>query len=130
MPYQARRPELIIGTSVGSGQCVALVEQTAHAPPTHFWHQGDLVRGNVRIGPGTVIATFDPNGLYGNHTDGTSHAAIYLGQDENGIQVIDQWVEHRRNHKPWAHHASRRTILFGHTHGQAVDNADNYHVIR
>lgn len=39
--------------------------------------------------PGTAIATFDPSGKYGNHTDGRSHAAIYLGQDATGIQVLD-----------------------------------------
>ena len=46
----------------------------------------------MALRPGTAIATFDPDGRYGNHTDGRSHAAIYLGQDATGIRVIDQWV--------------------------------------
>lgn len=43
------------------------------------------MQGNDAIKPGTAIATFDKNGHY------EGHAAIYLGQDKNGIRVIDQW---------------------------------------
>ncbi len=39
----------------------------------------------------TAIATFDANGRYGNHTNGTSDAAIYLSQDMRGVEIIDQW---------------------------------------
>jgi hypothetical protein len=49
----------------------------------------------IEPAPGTIIATFDPNGHYGNHTDGRSHAAIYLGQNASGIQIIDQFIEKR-----------------------------------
>ena len=128
LPYVAQKPELLSGTSSGDGQCVALVKRAAHAPPTSFWRRGALVKGNANLQPGTAIATFDPIGRYGNHTNGTSHAAIYLGQDANGIRVLDQWIE-TRNHKPWHRHASERTIRFGATHGHPVNNADNYHVI-
>lgn len=58
-------------------------------PHTAAWQRGALVKGNVNMVPGTAIATFDPSGKYGNHTDGRSHAAIYLGQDATGIQVLD-----------------------------------------
>ena len=128
LPYVAQSPELLSGTSSGDGQCVALVKRAAHAPPTSFWRRGALVKGNARLQPGTVIATFDPIGRYGNHTNGTSHAAIYLGQDANGIRVLDQWVE-TRGHKPWHRPASERTIRFGATHDHAVNNADNYYVV-
>ena len=130
MPYIAQRAELLAGVSSGDGQCVALVKRAAHAAPTSFWRRGALVKGNTQLQPGTAIATFDPVGRYGNYTNGTSHAAIYLGQDAQGIRVLDQWVDTKsKNHKPWHRPAAERTIGFGQTHKVAVDNADNYHVI-
>jgi hypothetical protein len=49
----------------------------------------------VCLTPGTAIATFDPNGTYGNHTDGRSHAAILMASDPKlGLHVWDQWVGH------------------------------------
>lgn len=81
------------GQAVGSGQCVALVQAAdSSVGLTRTWTQGAAVQGNTSLQPGTPIATFDANGTYGNHTDGSSHAAIYLGQDANGIQVMDQWM--------------------------------------
>jgi hypothetical protein len=73
--------------SFGDGECVALVraEAGAGAPQAKDLRPGIQVRGNTAIRPGTAIATFNNAG----HYDG--HAAIYLGQDEYGIQVIDQW---------------------------------------
>jgi hypothetical protein len=44
------------------------------------------VRG-ASITSGTAIATF-PNGKY------SGHAAIYVGQDSNGIQVWDQVIRY------------------------------------
>ena len=41
---------------------------------------------NVVISPGTVIATFGKMGRY------TGHAAIYLGQNDGGLDVFDQWA--------------------------------------
>lgn len=79
------------GTSVGTGQCVALVQSYAGAPLTKDWAQGDQVKGNTSLASGTAIATFNSNGNYANNTDGTSHAAIYIGQDSTGIIVVDQW---------------------------------------
>src|SRR5579863_8930857 len=92
MAYIAQDPESHQGTVVGSGQCVAFVEQASGAPLTSSWHCGDKVRGNSTIQKGTAIATFDANGKYTNSTDGTSHAAIYIGQDAVGLQVWDQWT--------------------------------------
>jgi hypothetical protein len=93
MAYVAPSPEAYQGQAVGSGQCVAFVEKASGAPLTSGWHRGMQVKGNAaQIQKGTAIATFDSNNTYGNHTDGTSHAAIYVGQDANGIQVWDQWT--------------------------------------
>jgi hypothetical protein len=87
-----------------------LVEKAAGTPQSKSWSRGVLVKGAV-LAPGTIIATFDPDGRYGNHTDGRSHAAIYIGQNADGIQVIDQWVDYI-NHVPKPHVASRRTIAW------------------
>jgi hypothetical protein len=92
MCYIATNPASYAGQAVGTGQCVAFVQTASLAPFTHLWKQGALVKGNTTIATGTAIATFDPNGTYGNHTDGTSHAAIYTGQDDTGLHVWDQWT--------------------------------------
>ena len=129
MPYIATNPDSYAGIhSVGSGECVALVEKATGAPHASAWTRGALVKGNTAIKPGTAIATFDAAGKYANHRHG-NHAAIYLGQDASGIQVIDQWnatdpVTHKR--KP--HPPSKRTISFNDKKG-AQDNGNKFSVI-
>jgi len=106
--------------SVGSGQCVALVQQAAGLGHTSTWQKGDAVLGNPNLKPGTPIACFDSDGKYGNHTNGTSHAAIYLGPSltkPGGIRVYDQWA---------GHPASIRDIGLS---GSPVNNAKAFSVI-
>ena len=79
------------GKLVGNGQCVTFIHAAVLTPPSSAWALGAKANGNLAIPPGTVIAMFDQGGHYGNHLDGRSHAAIYLGQDATGIQVLDQW---------------------------------------
>ena len=113
---------------VGNGQCVALVHAVAITPPTSMWSQGAPVKDNKDVVPGTVIATFDSDGRYGNHTDGTSHAAIYMGQTSDGIIVLDQWKGSTRklDHAP-----QPRTIRFKHNHpAQKVGQGDQYYVVK
>lgn len=116
MTYIAATPRAYIGQSVGSGQCVALTQKAANMPRTAAWRRDVVVKGNTSISPGTIIATFDTDGRYGNHTDGRSHAAIYLGQDANGIQVLDQWMGHSTDMRGekiiTPHPVSQRTIRF------------------
>jgi hypothetical protein len=84
-----------LGQSVGRGQCVAYVQSVTDVGLTRTWTQGAQVLGNSDIPVGTAIATFDAGGKYANAVDGSSHAAIYLGQDANGgIRVADQWLGH------------------------------------
>lgn len=80
------------GQSVGSGQCVALAQATSNVGQTSTWVPGAQVQGNTNIAAGTVIATFGSDGSYTN-TVGESHTAIYLGQNDQGIQVMDQWAD-------------------------------------
>jgi hypothetical protein len=130
MAYISNNPKAFLNQSVGTGQCVALVERAANIPSTKFWRRGIKVRG-ATLAVGTIIATFDPDGRYGNHTDGRSHAAIYMGQTAEGINVIDQWVI-VRNQVRIPHFASMRLIRWkGHRQNvEAVDDGDDFYVVQ
>ena len=111
-----------IGRSVGSGQCVALVQATSpDIGPTRTWVCGASVQGNTGLQPGTAIATFDSSNRYGNNLDGSSHAAIYLGQNERGIQVMDQWAGNT---------AAVRTIPWSNPSGIAANTGTAFHVVQ
>lgn len=99
------------GQSVGSGQCVALAQATSNVGLTSTWVPGEQVQGATNIAPGTVIATFGDNGTYTN-TPGQSHTAIYLGQDDRGIQVMDQWVG-QPAHVRWINWSTNNTYESG-----------------
>lgn len=117
MPYIVRDLHALFAVrdAVGSGECVALVQRWADAPhgAASSWHKGTKVMGTAGIQPGTAIATFPD----GRHYEG--HAAIYLGETAEGIEVFDQW----QGHKP-----SKRTI-YSHGRHSMVDTAANYFVI-
>ncbi len=75
----------------GNTECVDFIQQTLSAPPTGLWREGKKVtQGDLTITPGTAIATF-VNGKYPQTGTTGKHAAIYLGQNSLGIQVLDQW---------------------------------------
>lgn len=111
-----------LNQNVGTGQCVALVQAAdSSVGLTATWTQGSAVQGNTLLQPGTVIATFGSNGTYTNSTDGSSHAAIYLGQNAQGIQVEDQWV---------GHPVSIRTIAWtSTTSSSAANNGSAFYVV-
>jgi hypothetical protein len=88
-------------------------------PHTSVWRRGSLVRGH-HCEPGTAIATFGHTGRYENKLDGTSHAAIYASQDDNGIHVWDQWV---------GMPVHKRLIHFRGDTGDPMNNGDCFHVI-
>lgn len=121
MPYIAAHPESYAGQAVGSGQCVAFVEAACGAPLTASWTQGAKVKG-AALAEGTAIATFGPDGKYANKTDGTSHAAIYVSQNQVGIQVWDQWL---------GQPVHQRTIRFqdGADGAKPVNDGDFFYVI-
>jgi hypothetical protein len=104
--------------SVGSGQCVALVQAWTGAPSTGVWTEGVKVKGNHTLDKGTAIATF-VNGHYPNHSTG-NHAAIYISQDEQGIRVVDQWSGHT---------PSERILHFRGGSGSASNDGDAFSVI-
>lgn len=109
------------GQAVGSGQCVALVQAAdANVGLTRTWAQGAQVQGDTELRPGTAIATFDSTGRYANAMDGSSHAAIYLGQNAQGIQVMDQWSNHA---------ASYRTISWNNPGATAANTGSAFYVV-
>ncbi len=119
MSWIAEDPEDFAGQAVGNGQCVAFVVAAAGTPHTAGWSRGDLVKGS-NPPPGTAIATFDPDGTYGNHTDGRSHAAVFVAEQADGLLVWDQWV---------GHPVAQRTIHFRDGQGHAVNDGDQFYVI-
>ena len=95
MPHVLSNPESTIGRSYlnagGHAECVELVRQTLHAPPTALWKEGKKVSSSdTTISKGTAIATF-VNGKYPQNRSTGMHAAIYVGQNAIGIQVLDQF---------------------------------------
>ncbi len=115
------RLDSYVGRSAGSGQCVALVRAANPGlGPTAHWVRGAAVKGNHAIPPGTPIATFSHTGHYANATDGSSHAAIYLGQTEEGVQVLDQWAG-----RP----AAVRTIPWSRPGAVAANTGAAFHVV-
>lgn len=89
-----------VGTGPNAGSCANLV-QTADPSigRTSTWKKGEQVYGASDLQSGTPIATFNYNSNYGPASDpggvsGGSHTAIYLSQNGDGIQVLDQWVGH------------------------------------
>ena len=110
-----------LGKPIGSGQCVAFVEMAAKTPNTAAWKRGRIVAGDTTIPEGTAIATFDPAGTYGNHTDGRSHGAIYVSQVAGqGLAVYDQWL---------GQPVHQRTIHFRDGAGLAVNDGNQFYVI-
>lgn len=96
MPYIDDQVDALVTTppkpNVGTGQCVALVEQytSVRRPANVYWKPGAAVRGNLALRKGTAIATF-VDGKYQSLKSG-NHAALYVSQDSSGIWVVDQFT--------------------------------------
>jgi hypothetical protein len=119
MAYVSTTHDRYLGKSVGTGHCVPFVREACGAPHTSHWKQGELVRTSQCI-KGTAIATFDPGGIYGNHTDGRSHAAILLAINSDGLLVMDCWLGQL---------IQQRTIRYRNGIGDPVNDGDAFYVI-
>lgn len=119
MSWVAGSPSDYKKTVVGDGQCVAFVVKAASMPHTAAWKRGDLAKGGVVVS-GTAIATFDDDSTYGNHTDGRSHAAIFIELQDGGLLVWDQWV---------GHSVDQRVIKFRGGSGKPVNDGDAFYII-
>jgi hypothetical protein len=109
-----------VGKVVGNGHCMQLVQLVDPlVPHSSKLRQGIRVKG-ADLPRGAVIATFDANGRYANGTDGSSHVALLVSQNEEGLNVVDQWVGHPTN---------TRTIRFKGGVAPACDDGDAYCVV-
>ena len=117
MPFIASDPENYKDQVVGDGQCVAFVQEASGAPHTSQWKEGEKVRG-ASIANGTAIATFI-DGVYPSHPHG-NHAAIYVGQNADGLVVWDQWT---------GQPVHQRTIHFRGGVGDPSNDGDAFSVI-
>lgn len=102
----------------GEAQCVELIKQTLGAPTTPNWKEGKkITKGDTSIPPGTPIATF-VGGKYpqgqGKQAYGNQHAAIYLGQNDQGIVVLEQSKDHDK--------LSVRTIKWTNPNNKGLSN--------
>jgi hypothetical protein len=124
MPYLAIDLKRYLGDSVGDGQCVAYVRAASGAPHAQAWQRGYPVKEASTLVPGTVIATFDANGQYGNRKDGTCHAAIFVRRAAGGIVVLDQWITHGVRQP-----VHERMIRFDTPGARKINNGDAYFVV-
>jgi len=85
-----------------------------------MWSKGAAVKGNLLLKLGAAIATFNAEGKYGNKTDGSSHAAIYLSQSAGGIVVLDQWI---------GQPVHERAIRFNNPNGKVVNRGESFYVV-
>ena len=121
MPYIARADYAKQKEIVGNGECVTLVTHLTGARASSLWREGDKVPDLLEkggIAKGTLIATF-VNGHYQNLRQG-NHAALFSRQVPGGIEIFDQW----RNHKP-----SARVIHFGRSAAGARSRPECYSVV-
>lgn len=120
--------------SVGTGECVALVQAYANAPHTSRWRPGKHVLDAGFIAPGTAIATFSsPTAPY--RSAHGNHAALFMYSGPKDpataqpqyIVVMDQWKGRRVK--------SRRIDYYSPEAAKAKrisdsDNAAAFYVIR
>lgn len=117
--WVATDPASYAGRVVGSGQCVSYVRKAAPGlPETTRWMQGPKARGSL-LEPGTIVATFT-DGRYSNANDGSSHAAVLMEEQPDGILVWDQWITHQ---------VANRVIKFKSGVGLACDDGDRYYAV-
>lgn len=145
---------------LGNGECAGIVQDPHNGVPGLIprlipgstperyyprvadWVRGARVKGNA-LPRGTVIAIFDSNGCYVGQSKhkykglGIAHTALYVGQSEQGIEVVHQfggtppkgslirfgggWIKGHRSGVS-AVNTSEKGI-------QPEDDADNYHVV-
>lgn len=121
MSWRLNNPQSYAGRTIGNGQCVAFVRDVAGVPHTSTWRKGAHVRSGGVLPIGTVIATFDANGRYGNHEDGRSHVAVLVERRDDGLLVYDQW-----RGQP----VHQRLIRYrGAGEAQPVNDGNAYHVL-
>jgi hypothetical protein len=120
MPFVTKDAELYLGQVVANGHCVRFCQVACpELPHTSKWRRGAKARG-ANLEPGTIIATFGPNGYYENDTTRHSHVAVFIAEAADSLQVYDQWIGHAVN---------VRKIRFRDGQGDAVNDGDRFYVV-
>ena len=105
---------------VDNGHCVRFCQIVAKTlPHTSRWARGKKVRGG-QVPPLAIVATFNTEGRYANAIDGTSHAAVFLHETSEGIEVWDQWQ---------GQPVHRRIIRFRDGASKPVNDGDRFYVV-
>lgn len=125
MAYILDKAESYVGKAYknakGNTECVEFVRQVLTIPPTSLWVEGVKIhKGTTGIAKGTAIATFI-NGAYPQTGTTGKHAAIYLGQNDAGIIVLDQWRAQGQ--------VKKRTIRFESSGPSISNRGDAFSVI-
>jgi hypothetical protein len=120
MPFVAADPHARLGTVVGNGHCMVHVQNVAGVTHSSTLRRGERVRDAADVPRGTVIGTFDANGRYANATDGSSHVAILLSRQSDGLLVVDAWQ---------GQPVHERVIRYRGGSGSAVNDGDAFHVV-
>lgn len=109
----------------GNTECVTFVQQVplvggGSVPNTTTWRAGSYVKdcASGDIAKGTVIATFDENGVYPLTT---RHAAMYVSHDDKGITVYDQWNSQKK--------VLQRILYYKESEVRAVDNGNFFWIV-
>ena len=119
MSFVAADPLQHLGEVVDSGHCMRHVQIVAGVPHSSKLRRGANVR-EAKLATGTVVGTFNDAGRYANATDGSSHVAVLIRQDPEGLVVIDQWV---------GQPVHERVVRFKAGHGPACDDGDRYFIV-
>lgn len=109
----------------GNTECVAFVRMVplvggGNLIWTRDWRKGKYVKDlkPEEIVKGTVIATFDENGVYPGDN---RHAAIYISHNDKGIAVYDQWNSQKK--------VLQRTLYYRDSPNRTVDNGNFFWIV-
>ncbi len=89
MPYTATVPTRYLGSHYRDSSGVRLLTDAVSAPDIGAWREGKALSGSgTPPAYGTAIAIFK-NGRFPSPGDPDLHCALYLEQNNIGIEVID-----------------------------------------
>lgn len=124
--YETFKDQVVSDATGGyTGECVSYVKQCCTGlGGTSTWKKGIKAHGATTLDKGTAIATFTSEGKY------SGHAAIYVGQSTDSLQVWDQWTKKTKGKPDLPRPVSPRPISFRGGKGlHPVDDGDQYFVI-
>jgi|GEM_PF-1333973 len=120
--------------SLGSKQCVAVVQLLSNAKHTSKWRAkiGDKLHPNMNFQTPFVAATLkggeDSHGLKYSNSSTKSHVGIVFQYNTNGVWILEQNWEGTGSH-PVGRLAMRYMMYSSNSQGAHQSNAENYYVV-